>query len=53
MLDKTGLLEDTGTDVWTVLTLRLLISYIYIYIYIYIYMEHLFLMFLDHMTLVT
>ena len=32
----------------TILTLRLLMSYIYIYIYIYIYMEHLFLMFLDH-----
>ena len=30
------------------LPLRLLMSYIYIYIYIYIYMEHLLLMFLDH-----
>jgi len=34
--------------VYITLTLRLLMSYIYIYIYIYIYMQHLFLMFLDH-----
>ena len=30
------------------LPLRLLMSHTHIYIYIYIYMEHLFLMFLDH-----
>ena len=39
---------QTGSvvSIYSVLTLRRLMSYIYIYIYIY--MEHLFLMFLDH-----
>ena len=41
-------IKELVVEMNSLLTLRLLMSYIYIYIYIYIYMEHLFLMFLDH-----